>query len=85
MRRGMVKAILIAVVLANATLIACGSEDSKPFEGAPSYSVEECKSAGGEVIADPGDGSTSRNGCPFNRKYLGSVRAGLEGGICCES
>jgi hypothetical protein len=46
--------------------------------------VEECQREGGSVIGDPGDGSTRRDGCPDNRELLGSVRFGIEGGICCK-
>ena len=44
---------------------------------------DECRSQAGEVLTDKGDGSLRRHGCPSGRPRLGSVRVGIEGGLCC--
>ena len=42
---------------------------------------QECTDLGGEVIGDPGDGSSYRcNG----RELLGFIPLGIEGAACCE-
>lgn len=46
-------------------------------------SAEQCRSQSGEVLTDPGDGSLHTRGCPEGRTRLGSVRVGVEGGLCC--
>jgi hypothetical protein len=46
-------------------------------------SAEQCRSQSGEVLTDPGDGSLHTRGCPDGRTRLGSVRVGIEGGLCC--
>lgn len=51
--------------------------------GLRALSVEECERLGGRLVADPGDGSTSREGCPEGEARLGEVEFGIEGGICC--
>jgi hypothetical protein len=54
-------------------------------------SVATCQDQGGQLLGDPGDGSTYRNGCPDRGELLGWVFAcdtpGLcgEGAICCRS
>jgi Kazal-type serine protease inhibitor domain len=51
---------------------------------ARSYTVAACTSAGGVAIADPGDGSVTRDGCPRGLQALGTIDAGWdEGGLCC--
>jgi hypothetical protein len=49
--------------------------------------LDECAAQGGIAIADPGDGSTHRDGCPDGGELLGSlgIELGDEGGICCRS
>jgi hypothetical protein len=66
-----------AVVLFVAGAAGCG-EESEVLE------PEACVARGGHVVADPGDGSTSREGCPNGEHLLGGVRFGIEGGICCK-
>jgi hypothetical protein len=47
-------------------------------------SPDECGAAGGELFADPGDGSRSSQGCPDDRTTLGWVDPGsIEGTLCC--
>jgi hypothetical protein len=56
----------------------------------PSLEFAECRALGGEVMLDPGSGSTYSDGCPDSRDLLGWLDTcdtpGLcgEGGICCE-
>ena len=45
---------------------------------------EECEDREGQVIADPGDGSSYRNGCPNGKEQIATLRLGIEGGICCK-
>lgn len=44
---------------------------------------EECEALGGHLVGDPGDGSVSSEDCPDGETFLGRVRFGIEGGICC--
>ena len=60
-----------------------GVETPPASEPAKLLTTEECGAKGGEVVGDPGDGSTRRNGCPGGRQLLGNVKIGIEGGICC--
>ena len=45
-------------------------------------SDEECEDAGGIVIGDPGDGSAA---CENEEDFLGVVKVGIEGGVCCST
>jgi hypothetical protein len=55
----------------------------------PSLENADCEALGGEIVLDPGDGSTYTEGCPDGRDLLGWLNEcdtpGLcgEGGICC--
>lgn len=53
---------------------------------APHLTLAECSERGGRAIADPGDGSSYRDGCPGGAALLGhlGIEFGDEGGICCE-
>lgn len=74
----------LVLVLAAASIALTGCpRGSKPYEGAPNLTTQECQDAGGELIGDRGDGNTRRDGCPDGRKFLGFVQLGIEGGICC--
>lgn len=52
-------------------------------EPVAALTAEQCQSQSGEVLTDPGDGSPNTRGCPDGRAWLGSVRTGIEGGLCC--
>lgn len=68
-------------VLAGLLLMAgCGDPELAELSG-----PEACKALGGHFIGDPGDGSVHREGCPGGEEYLGPVRFGIEGGICCRA
>lgn len=45
--------------------------------------MDECRSRPGEVLTDKGDGKLHAEGCPDGREKLGTVRVGLENGLCC--
>lgn len=51
------------------------------------FTVDDCEMAGGEALADPGDGSLHEAGCPDGYPALGAidgVASGWdEGGLCC--
>ena len=49
----------------------------------PTLSMDECRSQPGEVLTDKGDGALHTHGCPDGRKQLGTVRVGIENGLCC--
>jgi len=52
----------------------------------PILTRAQCTAQNGQAVADPGDGSTRRNGCPDGRQMLGFLDPndiGDEGGICC--
>ena len=58
--------------------------DPAPGTAASStLTMDECRSRPGEVLTDKGDGSLHANGCPDGREQLGTVRVGLENGLCC--
>ena len=58
--------------------------DPAPGTAASStLTMDECRSRPGEVLTDKGDGSLHAKGCPDGRQQLGTVRVGLENGLCC--
>jgi hypothetical protein len=53
-------------------------------ETVPILTKEQCEAQGADPHADPGGGSTYRDGCPAGEKMLGTLDYGIEGGICCK-
>jgi hypothetical protein len=52
---------------------------------AQKYTRDACTAAHGIPIADPGDGSLLRSGCPQHAETLGLIDADWEeGGLCCK-
>jgi hypothetical protein len=77
------RCVAVGFAVANAGLILGCSDPQEPPRDVI-LSPAECEARGGEVVGDPGDGSTHRDGCPNGRLKLGTVPIGIEGGICCK-
>jgi hypothetical protein len=67
-------------------LICEGDDHWQSVEDGPceprTLTSTECEAEGGQVFADPGDGSL--DACPDTFAHLGSVSGLIEGGLCCE-
>ena len=72
----------VAFVISASTFGCSSSEPAA--EDMQSLTVDECEAAGGKPHADPGDGSSFRNGCPGSQEMIGTLKLGIEGGICCK-
>jgi hypothetical protein len=81
--RRVMKTRMSLCVLGFASLVAASSSSCGDDEPLPRLTSEECVARGGRPIADPGDGSTHRDGCPWGDVKIASLDVGIEGGICC--
>lgn len=68
---------VLSFLAIGAAVAGCSSADE-------AMSAEDCSAMGGKLIVDPGNGSTSRDGCAAGQELLGSVKFGVEGAICCK-
>lgn len=61
-----------------------GAPGATPSER-PVLTVDQCKTQGGAVVGDIGDGATHRDDyvCAGGAAPLGNVRIGVEGSVCC--
>jgi hypothetical protein len=87
----MLRAALLTAITPLA-LVGCKAEPSslvqRPKAGAaPSstLSPSACRSQGGQVLLDPGDGSLYARGCPLEQTELARVRLETRDGLCCAS
>jgi hypothetical protein len=66
-----------------------GGSDTAPESstGGTAMTPDDCTARGGQVIGDPGDGSTHTPDylCPDGQPPIGSVSSGIEGAVCCGS
>ena len=79
---------LMAVLLGTLGSVGCGQSEDRA-EKPPSLTSAQCTAMSGRIIGDPGDGSTSRNGCGEGKELLGWIEdPGVfgDGGpsICCK-
>lgn len=61
-----------------------GPPDVAPSQR-PVLTVDQCKTQGGAIVGDIGDGATHRDDylCEGGKAPLGNVRLGIEGSVCC--
>ena len=61
-----------------------GPPDVAPSQR-PVLTVDQCKTQGGAIVGDIGDGATGRPEfrCPSGKPSMSRVRVGRDGGACC--
>ncbi len=85
---------LFTLAVLSSMVLACGSAEEAVDPGSvamapetsvaviPWMSFDECRTAGGRLRLDPGDGSV--RGCELGEILIGRLRGAIEGGYCCK-